>query len=199
MTLPLVSALMVTQAGRDASESLACFRAQTYPNKELVIVMQPDENPPSLGDLRNESVERAKGSLVIQWDDDDLCSPDRIQKHVDAMVDDVEASCCEQVMLRCICGHEVLSGHRLWEQTILVRREIAQRVPYEARARGEDTKFVNDILRRSWTIRPVTYNYVYRMHATNTCKPPHWDKLFRYSSDPNHHPSACHANVSQSS
>lgn len=198
---PLVSALMVTQSGRErfAREAVECFHAQTYPNKELVIVVQPYHEPPKLGALRNESVLRAKGEYVIQWDDDDLYGPERIQSHVDVIHPDVAASCRSQLVLRCICGHEALSQARHWEQTIMVRRDLALLLPYEKdRTMGEDSKFVSDILTRGWSIRVADpYRYVYRMHSSNTCKPAHWDNLFQMGDDPRHHPSTCYSNVSQ--
>lgn len=99
-----ISCLTVTK-GRLAllRESIACYRLQTYPNKELLVVTDaepgvlaaleeyigglntPDVriavvNEPgcSLGRLRNISVALASGPIVCQWDDDDLFHPDRL-------------------------------------------------------------------------------------------------------------------------
>jgi glycosyltransferase involved in cell wall biosynthesis len=89
--------------------SFACYCNQTYPNKELVIVSQGDEDYRAiirnrialsgradvrtvflspdipLGTLRNVSVEESSGDLVCQWDDDDLNHPDRIAVQLAAL------------------------------------------------------------------------------------------------------------------
>ena len=103
---PLVSCLMVSRGDRPAvAQAIACYRAQTYANRELVILCdQPgnliepllaglddptiryhfvDRAP--LGTLRNRAVAHARGELLCQWDDDDLCHPRRIDVQVAAL------------------------------------------------------------------------------------------------------------------
>ncbi len=105
-----VSCLMLTFNRAELFEqSFNCYCRQTYPDKELVIVSQGDEEyrnlildrvassgrkdirtvfmPPDapLGTLRNASLEASSGELVCQWDDDDLNHPDRISAQVNAV------------------------------------------------------------------------------------------------------------------
>jgi glycosyltransferase involved in cell wall biosynthesis len=105
-----VSCVMLTFNRYEHFErSFGCYCNQTYPNKELVIVCQGDEDykaiirnrvaesgrtdirtvfvPPGtpLGTLRNVSIEESSGDLVCQWDDDDLNHPDRIATQLAAL------------------------------------------------------------------------------------------------------------------
>jgi glycosyltransferase involved in cell wall biosynthesis len=98
-----ISCVMVT-AGRPhlIERSLDCYIRQTYPHKELVVLTQgspetnavirsiiqrknrPDiklhEAPQSLslGGMRNLSIELTHGSVICQWDDDDLSHSSRL-------------------------------------------------------------------------------------------------------------------------
>ncbi len=98
---PLVSAVMPT-ANRAAYVPMAikCFLAQTYANRELVILETgeqdisrhlPDDariryyhysRKARLGDLRNLVCGLAYGSIMIHWDDDDWYAPGRIADQV---------------------------------------------------------------------------------------------------------------------
>jgi len=94
---PLVTAVMLT--GKDPSReaycqmAVRCFKAQTWPNKELVIVNHGDwvvnteEDPEireyrigrmSMGLMRQAMLDHAEGEVVIQWDDDDISMPARM-------------------------------------------------------------------------------------------------------------------------
>ncbi len=109
-----ISCLMVTRPSPERFElfkqSVACFQAQTYPNRELVIVL--DQGPSecvkrienhlaglgvsatlaqpapqhSVGALRNLSVQSASGSVLCPWDDDDLSHPTRLAEQYDLMI-----------------------------------------------------------------------------------------------------------------
>lgn len=107
----MISCLMVTQAGRERyiETSLACFKYQSFAQRELVIVHDADadfdaylhdlrasysalsirvvkgEAGLSLGALRNLSLETASYPYVCQWDDDDLYHPERLTVQFEAM------------------------------------------------------------------------------------------------------------------
>jgi glycosyltransferase involved in cell wall biosynthesis len=92
-----------------AKRSMDCYRRQSYPRRELVIVSQGNAGyrealarciaeagiedvrmiaaDPSLrlGALRNISLDSARGELVCVWDDDDCSHPDRLHRQVDRL------------------------------------------------------------------------------------------------------------------
>lgn len=117
---PLISCLMAT---RDrlalAKRAIRCFVAQTYPNRELVIVtdgdvryrqalerfvaeiasnqirfVYPDRKPITLGYARNASLEAAAGEILCQWDDDDCSHPDRLMVQATHMLKARARACC---------------------------------------------------------------------------------------------------------
>ncbi len=96
----LVTAVMVTGKHAErrwlAEAAVTAFQAQTWPNKELLIVddsgtvwpampnvRQADVSsltgPATLGALRNIGLDQAAGDWLIQWDDDDWYHPRRIE------------------------------------------------------------------------------------------------------------------------
>ena len=109
-----ISCLMVTRPSPERFEllkgSLACFQAQTYPSRELVMVL--DQGPSewverikdyqaelgvgatlvqpgtkhSVGALRNLSVQAASGSVLCPWDDDDFSHPTRLVEQYDLLI-----------------------------------------------------------------------------------------------------------------
>src|SRR5688572_1956099 len=91
--LPVISCLCVTENRTGfLKKTISCFKAQTYPSKELLIVYTGNENlghllsetdtsvriirlpypsSLSLGERRNISIENCRGEYFCQWDDDD--------------------------------------------------------------------------------------------------------------------------------
>ncbi len=117
-SLPLISALMVTHDRlRLARRSIRSFAAQTYPNKELVIVSDGKkeyldslrryvdeirlksvifidvEGDNTLGKLRNVSLDSASGQVVCQWDDDDCNHPERMMIQFRHMLENNARAC----------------------------------------------------------------------------------------------------------
>jgi len=108
---PKISCLMVTsRRPKLVLRAIACYLAQTYPCKELVIVEHGDPDDDGLkqrlaalgradivhvrvplnatvklGDLRNISLAASSGEYVVQWDDDDWHSAQRLQLQYDAL------------------------------------------------------------------------------------------------------------------
>ncbi|MFI4933644.1 MAG: glycosyltransferase family A protein [Caulobacterales bacterium] len=125
---PLISCLMVTQAVparlESLERSLAAYGRQTYPNRELVIVLDQGTadaraairkavdalgrddiriiDPPgplTLGALRNVSWRAARGDIVCQWDDDDLYHPERLERQLAGLrAADGRSVCLQEVM-----------------------------------------------------------------------------------------------------
>ena len=102
---PLVSCVMPTFNRRSFIPlALTCFRSQTYPNKELVVV---DDGSDSVGDLlsglrdvhyvrvprrmtigakRNLGCREGRGEIIAQWDDDDWYAPNRLARQIAPIV-----------------------------------------------------------------------------------------------------------------
>lgn len=199
-----VSALMVTR-GRPgmAMRSILCFLAQSYLQSELVVIdgsedtslaqmictelsdelrrriiyeCLPSSNTP-LGELRNHSVRRATGSLICQWDDDDLYHPDRIAIQI-ATLQRTSASACS------LWRHQMLwqferrvchSVRRVWEGSLMCRKDLLP--PYPPERRGEDTPVVEQLFRTgryALIDEPCLYTYI--IHGTNTFDKEHFER-----------------------
>lgn len=198
---PSVSCLMVTRGdvGR-LRFAVDCYARQSWPARELVIVTDADRAaavedfvrsqaihhcsvtgaPPglNLGDLRNMALARARGHVLMQWDDDDLYDPHRIRTAVMVLkATGAGAAFLERWLIwwpeR---GVAALSGRRPWEGSIAVRRECAR--PYPAKNRGEDTYPSNAILMSHPTaIVRAPLLYVYTVTGQNTWKTAHFESL----------------------
>jgi Glycosyl transferase family 2 len=195
---------MVTRGGvYPAAFAIGCFQRQSYANRELVIVCdQPDsplkawldaqalpgiryiEVPPTpLGTLRNASVAAARGTLLAQWDDDDLYHPDRLTMQQEALGEEgAAASFLHRWLLWWPARRWLaISGKRVWEGSMLARREGLP--SYPALARGEDTEMVR-LLHTDHAIRltdqPATYCYI--VHGHNSCDSAHMETLFAAAS-----------------
>ncbi len=197
---PRVSCLMVTR-GRDkqVQDAIACFLAQNYPNKELVIVTEqpgpglrqalarsasPDirllevgDNGMTLGELRNRAIDHASGELICQWDDDDLYDPDRLGVQAGILKQTGAHVCLLQRWVQWWPKHQrlALSRRRHWEGSLMALKSIMPRYP--SNRKGEDTPVIEQLVRRT---RVVTLDlpqlYVYIVHGQNTWDPYHFDQ-----------------------
>lgn len=110
-----ISCVTVTKGRLELlQKSVQCYINQTYPNKELVVLSQAENNEsirewlmslnrtdiifaeaPSdtcLGEMRNTSIELAHGDIICQWDDDDLYHSDRVSYQYQTMMASSEFS-----------------------------------------------------------------------------------------------------------
>jgi hypothetical protein len=199
---PLVSALMVTRCRpRLAALAIECFRAQTWPHCELVIVdhgarddlgrhvarlgdrrirhirLGPSRTP--LGELRNRSLAEARGDWICQWDDDDLSHPARIAMQMTA-ARVAQADACllfRETLWRAARGHLAWSGTRFWENSMLARRASVPEFP--PLRRGEDSAVVRAMAERlPLALLDQPRLYVHVEHGRNTWKADHWDHLW---------------------
>ncbi|MCM2580520.1 glycosyltransferase [Streptomyces meridianus] len=204
---PTVSCLMVTKDRPSlAARAIACFRAQTYPNTELVVIddssddalerrigalddprirlhrLPPDGQP--LGELRNIAVDRAGGAFVSQWDDDDLYDPERLEVQMAAILAlGAEACFLTRERLWWPARRRIATSRaRLWEGSMVCAREKLSRYP--AQRRGEDTPVAEQVVRTSRVVSvdvPELYTYVF--HENNTFDAAHFGRHFEVATD----------------
>ncbi|MEU6555906.1 glycosyltransferase [Streptomyces sp. NPDC046915] len=199
---PTVSCLMVTKdRSSTARRAIRCFRAQTYPNLELVVVEDgtddalerhireqgdprirhhrlPPEGRP-LGDLRNEAADRATGPYVCQWDDDDLYDPERVETQMAAILAlGVDACFLARERLWWPARRKLaVSCVRVWEGSMVCAKDRLPRYP--ALRRGEDTPVAEGVVRSCRVVSvdaPELYTYV--CHGSNTFDESHFAEHF---------------------
>ncbi|MEW2625437.1 glycosyltransferase [Streptomyces sp. NPDC048106] len=199
---PTVSCLMVTKDRPELAErAIRCFLAQTYANKELVVVDDSTNDaleqhvrslgdprirfqrlPPTgqtLGALRNIAVDLATGRYVCQWDDDDLYDPERVEVQMAAVLA-LGADACflaRQRLWRPAHRLLAISHLRVWEGTMLCAKAALPRYPEQRR--GEDTPVAAHVVGNSRVVSvdlPELCTYV--CHENNTFEPDHFQRIF---------------------
>ncbi len=192
---PLVTCIMPTADRRMfVPQAVRCFLRQDYPNTELLILddgVDPvDDCIPSservryvrlgrklsVGAKRNLACERAGGSLIIHWDDDDWYPTWRVSAQVKALSEDGADICGTSQLLY----YEAATG-RAWRyaygggrspwvagNTLAYRRSFWERHRFPEVRVGEDTRFVWGA--RSARVRDLVEPSlcVATVHAANT-------------------------------
>lgn len=118
-----------------------------------VVVHQADPSL-TLGECLNAAVERADGDVVAKMDDDDLYGPHYLADQLRALDysgADVVGKQAHHMLLKgtdCLLVRFPGREHRFTDMvmgpTLMMRRDLVQKLPFGARTRGEDT----DLLRR---------------------------------------------------
>lgn len=200
---PLVSCLMVTRGNPGmVATALACFRAQTWSNKELVVVCE-DVRPAlrellkdddrirlievshkvSLGDLRNLAVAHSSGTYVCQWDDDDLYDPRRIAVQMGILTSAGVMSVFMNRWLIWWAARDTLalSNKRVWEGSMLAHRSV---LPiYPALARKEDSYVTHWVTAHHPTaLMDWPQMYCYRITGQNTWDEAHFERMLSQAS-----------------
>jgi mannosyltransferase OCH1-like enzyme/glycosyltransferase involved in cell wall biosynthesis len=204
---PTVSCLMVTKdRSSTARRAITCFRTQTYPDLELVVVEDgtddgleqhirelgdprirhhrlPPEGRP-LGELRNEAVDRATGAYVCQWDDDDLYDPERVETQMAAILAlGADACFLARERLWWPARHKLaISCARVWEGSMICAKDRMPRYP--ALRRGEDTPVAEELVRTGRVVSvdaPELYTYV--CHGGNTFDESHFAEHFEVATE----------------
>lgn len=189
---PLVSCLMVTNdRPRLAERAIECFIAQSYPNRELIVLDGSDSDQlqqgveairirkiklhrepqagRSMGELRNLAVEKSAGQYVCIWDDDDLYDPDRLSIQM-AAITSLGADACFLARLQLWWPARrilALSFRRTWEGSMICAKGKMPRYP--ALHRGEDPPVAYRLWRSQRVVildEPRLYTYVF--HGGNT-------------------------------
>ena len=203
-----VSCLMVTLPVPErlafAKRSIDDFCRQTLANKTLVLVLsggvesvhralrehveslgrddiriftQPPEL--NLGQLRNFCLETATGDILCQWDDDDLCHPQRLERQLSVLLEgNFEAVFLQDVMQYFPAANTLywtnwrgteLAGH---PGTLMVRREVPIQYPTQGDAArlGEDTEVARALIARGRVgyLAGMPHLFVYVSHGANS-------------------------------
>lgn len=210
---PFISCLCVTHnKPLMLQRVINCFRNQSYRYKQLVIVYEESDeltvgflhgqiweesiklvkvsDKPvklPLGKLRNLSLEEADGDYVCQWDDDDWYDPDRLSIQMEAILKaDRPASILFQwVVFDAVASKAYLSGRRLWEGSILCRKDILLNRPYPEISKGEDTEVIESLVRKNLltVIHDMPELYIYIYHGANTWEQDHFTDIFAASTE----------------
>lgn len=207
---PLVSCLCISQDRPDyLRKAISCFVAQTYVNKELIVVSRQydpeyeeiisgvpggvvkyyglrNEATLTLGELRNYSIGRSSGDFFCIWDDDDWYHPARIEKQVQGILDGKKSG---TILPYCLVFDKVNGDAYLSPPTfmhpasIMCRKDmIGQQDLYTHLNKREDVFFRNNLVEKRMlypVIAPVLYIYVY--HTGNTCDAAHFSEIFGFS------------------
>ena len=203
MNLPWITCVCVSK-GRPAFLRMAInhFKAQTYPNKDLVILYEgkesfdnaliddkikfiriPDGSNLSLGERRNISIQHCTGEYFCQWDDDDWYHDRRLELQIAALAQSGLAAC---VLSRLVLydgnsQRAYLSSERYWEGTLLCRVNlITESFRYPHVNRSEDNSLVASLVRRDHIhVLAAPFLYIYFYHGGNTWDKTHFEQLFQ--------------------
>lgn len=200
---PLVSCLMVTRGHLfPARLAVECFRRQSWQERELVLVcdapgsaieshcqgladaririVYPATPAASLGELRNLSLQAARGAWICQWDDDDLYHRQRLELGM-LLLQSMQADALflSRWTLWSPAGRQLgISGMREWEGSMLARAAAVP--PYPALARGEDSAVMHAMLARGRVVLADTpWLYTYVQTGANTWHAQHFDAIWR--------------------
>ncbi|MGH6726972.1 MAG: glycosyltransferase family 2 protein [Pseudolabrys sp.] len=198
---PLVSCLMMTRGNIELMKySLACYQRQTYANRELVIVAEPEAGekvrtfiasqgainvsvfvaPPGLtiGDHRNLGTARARGAILVCWDDDDLSDPRRLETSHDILRrSGAAAAFCSRLLVwwpqRKLAA---ISARRVWEGTIAAWRNYMP--VYAPLARSEDSVAIDGLVKsQRVALFDCPLLYVRAVTGRNTWEADHFERF----------------------
>ena len=209
----LVSCVMPTaDRPRWAAQAIAYFHRQSHSDRELVIVDDGAvdlrvelgellDHPAithvrlparaSIGAKRNVGTQRARGEVVVHWDDDDWYGPDRLSRQVAPLLDgSAEISGLRDALWFDVEGwrfrrptpeaHRQLFVEDLHGGTLaFCRRVWDQGVRYPDLSLAEDAWFVRTAVRRGARLArlPATGVYLYVRHGSNSWQlPPAYER-----------------------
>ena len=198
---PLVSCLMCSRRPDLATQSIDMFLCQTYKNKELIIMVDTEEQKKDidqyiyfdlqgvlninvhvtkhdvLGKIRNEGIELSKGEFICVWDDDDIYSPERISTQLEAIYHHNKPACTLSRTLLYFEKDKECFLSKIqpfgWEMTLLCEKKYMPK--YSEIQLGEDTQLLIELgNRQQITIIEGTYLYCYVYHDENAYPKQHY-------------------------
>ncbi|WP_160713061.1 glycosyltransferase family A protein [Chitinophaga solisilvae] len=205
MQQPKISCLCISGSRPHLLENtIRCFVAQTYPEKELIIVSR-GEDPEytritaafadkgvryygvdaaaetTLGELRNIALQQAGGDYFCVWDDDDWHHARRLEIQYNAAVSNAKQGTvlAYSLLYDQTRGEAFLSDPVLPPGTILCSMEaLTEQMRYAPINSGEDTHFLTSLVGGNLLfplVCPVLYIYVF--HGSNTVSAAHFSKM----------------------
>lgn len=184
----LVSCIMPTKNRREyVPRAIACFLAQTYEKKELIVLDNGDpvadlmpknsmikymrlNSQQTTGHLRNFCCQMASGEFIAHWDDDDWSHPRRLEEQVAALGDKAVTGYQKILFHGPKPGdfHKYSGAHEYAVGTsLLYRRDWWERNRFKSDQVGEDTDFVTRA-RGNIVVTDGTGRLVAATHAKNT-------------------------------
>jgi len=190
--------------------AIDCFWAQTYPNREMIILYEDDDADTAeyldqgfpvdscirifrvpaypklaLGELRNLAIRIARGEFVCQWDDDDWYHARRLEEQHDQLfAEGRHGSILTQwLVFDTLTTTAYVSHVRLWEGSILCKKNVLQLKAYEDKPLGEDTATIEYLARMNCLhlLDKMPGLYIYIYHGSNTWNYDHWCAIFKVS------------------
>ena len=201
---PLISCLTVSTGRlRLLKQAIDCYLSQTWSRRELLIVVGGSERYQAavadhlallehdeirlvraepglvLGQMRNQSLEEARGEFVCQWDDDDLYHPERLRLQYEALARAGADACYLTELLQFFADERALywldwsrfslfgPAAQMLPGSLLARHD--GRLRYGEADRGEDITARDNVFQR---MKPTGlgghgFLYVYRYHGAN--------------------------------
>jgi len=180
-----------------ANRSIKCFLRQSYKNKELIIIDDgrddysnllstipvnrinyvriKNKEKLNLGELRNISLDIAKGDYIAQWDDDDWYHADRLTVQANVINKGFEA-CCLESSLTHINSPEFKNLPFIGTLNGGIPGSImhvnSKSIRYPDAQKGEDTVYLNNWKKKKYTSINKAFGYLFIRcyHGNNT-----WD------------------------
>ena len=206
---PKISCLMVTANRlRIAKRAIQCFADQLYPNKELIIIDDGNENynkvlkdyskldikyvrvgkqqNTTLGYLRNCSLDNATGDYIVQWDDDDWYHPKRLEIQAQILNNGYDA-CCLSATIMHISSKEYMNHPFIGQLRGGIPGSIMHKkseiIRYSNLSREEDTYYLKEWSRKNLYIFDKSYNYLFirSYHGDNTWEMEHFQRRLKNS------------------
>lgn len=201
----LVSAVMPTRERREyARRAVECFMAQTWQNKELVVLDDADgpsfDSPPAgalyeklkkryqIPDKRNMICEMARGHVIAHFDSDDWSKPTRIEEQIRLLLTNNKPVTGYRVMLfwdeieNRAWQYDGNADYALGTSFMFTKAWWRSHKWDRTFEHGSDGPFIREAWNSGALVNPPDVNkmMVARTHKGNTCKRAygiHWKKV----------------------
>ena len=199
-----ISALLVTKNRLEfAKRAIDCYLKQTYKNKELIVVDNSSDKTQkqelksfvkslnnssikyfqssldTLGKLRNFSIQQSTGSYLVQWDDDDIYSNNRIEIQYKKLTESKSDFCVvDKFKLLDLKENKTYIINKPLEGSLMVKKSCMVDYP-ESMNKFEDTSIIHYFWLKNLQIVRISdesiYTYVY--HGDNVSGEEHFKIL----------------------